>query len=542
MKKYILLLVAIILCMNSCKKDESRDPEFETIKVFRLENGSLKAEAFVKEKGTYNIIDHGFIKSQNIWGNSLEDNISVSLGSNLNKDSFSAIINNFVVYNQGNISVRAYIKNSKGVVYSNAVQYVPVYASITGINPNASHSGDTIVVEGSNFIVNDSVLVKFNSSNAKIIQITPNKLYVQVPEGITYNNWDNNISVSVMVNGVQRAVQSFTLLPIITSFYPVHGTFGTSVTLKGTDLTNVSLYIDEVNVGFDRISSKTLKFSIPYNMTSVKSKIKIVKNNYEVIAPGEFTMDSMIIESISPLKGVEGSIIEIRGKNLKGQTKIFIGGLEAGTYVTNSNLINAYVPYIAPGVYDIEVDNGLFNIKKPNLINVVKPEIIDFSPKSGPNGTIISLKAKDMFVAANSNPSVIVGNQYAGIESWDSAQIKFYLPWQQSEGEVEFKVFDGKEKQFFSGVFTVEPSNISSFSPSSGTAGTIITINGVGFPADASGVSASLGSLQVPLVSVNPKMIKIRVPTEAAEGQGKITLTFFNQTSLTTQEDFTVVK
>jgi hypothetical protein len=88
------------------------------------------------------------------------------------------------------------------------------------------------------------------------------------------------------------------------------------------------------------------------------------------------------------------------------------------------------------------------------------------------------------------------------------------------------------------GTFTVTVPTITSFSPTSGVAGTVVTITGTGFNS-AYGAGVNFGSISASVLSVTSSTIKAIVPSNTGNGAMKITVTSGGQT-VVSADNFTV--
>lgn len=539
-----LTIISLVICFSACKKEEDKDPEIKTVSV-TAEGREVKAVGEVIERGSFDILDHGFIYSSD--ESAFSYGSKVSLGKNLSGNTFTTSFIYSELYYQDDFYVRAYLQNTKGTVYGSSIKFTPARVSVSNVQPSIAKTGDTIVINGTNFYSGDNISVKFNNTDATIINANSNQISVRVPYGILDDSyWSSTITIYVFINGMQSFQLPFSLLPTVTSFSPDHGTFNTKVTITGTDLYNASVYLGEVNVYTSYNSSGSLSFYIPGDISSVKSKIKIIKNGIEILAQGEFIMDSMKVTSVNPSKGVEGANITINGFNFNpyyGNNIVYIGGIPAyADYGSTSTKLEVTVPEgLTEGDHDIQIDNGLYLFDFPGQFHIVTPEISDFQPKSGGYGTLVTFTGENLFFP-NGSFSVYFGNSYATIQSYDSAKIKAYIPWVGGiDSIVNIKISKGNEI-FFTDSFTVTRPKITGFSPSTGSPGTIVTLTGEGFLTDSWYVSAKFGTISAPVVDRSSTTVKVQVPSDAPAGPMKISLIFYSNTTITTDTDFTVIK
>lgn len=125
--------------------------------------------------------------------------------------------------------------------------------TITTITPLSGTIGSTVVITGNYFSLNRSEnLVKFNGVIATVTQATSTQLTVTVPTGAT----TGKIAITVKEKEVV-SVDNFIVIniPTITSFTPLTGTLGATVTITGT---NFSTVLSENIVKFNGIEATVI--------------------------------------------------------------------------------------------------------------------------------------------------------------------------------------------------------------------------------------------------------------------------------------------
>jgi IPT/TIG domain. len=551
MNTKIILMLILVSMFFACKEETETDPKIETTSVASVASYICYAKATVQEKGSYGMVDYGFVYST-YNGNFGIDNsgTKVSLGTiPMVADTFST---SFSVGNGYGYSdtfyVRAYYTNKKGTVYGSSISFKPLVLSISSIQPNSGKAGDKISITGNNFSkkTTDNI-VKFNNILAKVIEASTTKLIVEVPDGITTEYYNANVPISVSVGGLTLNWSGFSLSPTVTGFSPSSGTFGTSVKITGSNLYEAQVKLNNTQYYTNYNNNNSIQFNIPNDIKTSKVSISVVKNGVETVVPGEFIMNPCSITSISPNKGLSGTQVTISGVGFNPDSyinTIKIGGEKVANYWTGSaNTINFTVPEtLKSGTYNVTVNNGIEDTVLPNSFTVLEPQITSFTPTSGYYNSLVTIYGKNLSgVQYVGFGNFGIWNSGAEIISRDSLSLVVKVPSNITTGTVNIWASISNKNVNSNKEFTVLPPEITSFSPSEGTPGTIVTIKGLGFEAAQYNTTVKFGTIASTVVSVSPTEIKAVVPSEATAGLMKLVIVT-PWYIIATDNDFTVKK
>ena len=379
----------------SCKNEmaNTKDPVIETILAKPIAAYTCYAKASIVEKGSFDIIDHGFVYSSYNSDFGIESGTKISLNAEpIKADTFSTNFSfgsNYYGSSQP-FYVRAYLTNKKGTVYGASLSFNPLVLSVGSLQPSSGKIGDRITIKGENFSAKlTENVVKFNTTVAKVVDASTTSLVVEVPAGIISDYYyDSTVKINVTVGG-QTLSATFTLLPTITGFSPNSGTFGTTITISGQNMNAYGLTVkcNDIVASIYNNSGTSLSISVPYNITTEKVSIKFIKNGVETVIPGVFTMNPVSITSVSPDKGFAGSTITISGPNFNpaySVNTVKIGGISTAFGYLNQNEFSITVPAsLAEGPQNIEVSNGISTAVMENAFTVVVPKVTGVSPASG---------------------------------------------------------------------------------------------------------------------------------------------------------------
>lgn len=516
--KYFVFLV-LFFSVISCEKD-NENPEIETTNIKALSATRFYVKGTVKETGDSKIIDYGFIYS---LGSIAPTSISggetkISLGKSLDTDTFSTSINvnsSYYANESLNCYVRAYITNSKGIVYGDVCSAPILKLSAVSIIPEYAGSGDTVEILGSNFDTDRSeTTVSFSYMTAQIISITPTKIKVIVPSNLSSGYSGNSTTVTIKSgNQTVSLSYSFSLKSKPISFSPKNGTWNTTITIYGTNLSNATVYFNETQISHYSSYGDNVSVSVPSSLKYKSFKIYVEQGGQKMEVPGgSFTMDKMQITSVSPLKCSPGSSITVYGSGFSNEyntNKLIIGSNTIISSSYYSNLTFAIPSALATGSYTAYVSNGIDTTELPNKIEIVKPSITGMTPTSGYYDSKFTITGLNF---DPSNLSVYFGsNSLWNLTSKDSSEIIGKVP-QLEPGDYNVYVDINSVRYKCPEKFTIKAPTITSVTPSSGASGTSIIIKGAGFNS-SNNTYVYFGSNYAEVMAISEDQINVKVPS-----------------------------
>jgi hypothetical protein len=166
--------------------------------------------------------------------------------------------------------------------------------TVTGVIPQSAVPGDTIIITGTNFLLNpakDTVL--FGSIRATIVKATADTLNVIVPAGF--------ITAFVTVNGVFQPSFEFSALTTdlkISGVYPGWGKQGDTIKISGahfnTDPLKDTVSISGIIALVEKATSDTLWVIVPLTSTGI-----IIVNGVSTMIPAFVYAPSVFITTIA---------------------------------------------------------------------------------------------------------------------------------------------------------------------------------------------------------------------------------------------------
>ncbi|WP_181163667.1 IPT/TIG domain-containing protein [Pontibacter mangrovi] len=552
LKHPLLLALFSILLLQACKKDEVNHPEVETTEVTALSPTSARLKGHITNKGDFKIIDYGFVYGYN---SDLSETrgAKASLGKDAQVGDYSKDLTNLNIsgYNYDRtLYARAYLTNEKGTVFGQVSSVVLPSPNVQGISPGSGKAGDRVTITGNFYSNNTSeVEVLFGSIAAKVLEVSPSKVVVEVPSGISFNSYYSYNQVQVvlrMAGQTYNVTSNFKIISTIKDFTPTTGPLGTSITITGENLPYssyyysgyVRVYMNGTEVSVSNYSPSSLQVQVPYTLTSDKVTISVLIDGVTTVLPGEFVITPHTVSSISPASGLTGSSFSVFGNfpyNYNSNISVKLGEIPASASVVSSGQLTVTVPHDLPaGSYKVSVTAGPHTVDAPEQYQVLSPEITGFSPASGGIGKEVVINGRFL---PNQYYQVYFGSVAVTTRSYTGNALRVYVPSGIEAGKVKIAVKHGNQLIEAEDEFTVLAPSIASFSPASGVAGSVVTITTSGFT-PSSYTAVKFGTVPTSVLGVTENTIRAVVPSNVT-GSMKINVVHNGQT-LISPDNFVV--
>ena len=553
MKKFsacfsIIILLLASIQLQSCKKDKSADPQIQTISVTALSPGSVLFKGNIVSTGSFKILDYGFVYSTTTSGINETTGTKVSLGQNPQPGQYSKQVDGIIVTNTYSpvIYVRAYITNEKGTAFGVLSSVTLPMPAASSAFPTTGRSGNQVTITGQFYsATTDNVKVNFSGVQASVVSVSSTQIVVTVPSGIGAAD-NSQVPIQVSLGGQNLSLPyNFTILANYKDYSPKSGPLGTVITFTGDNLPSNYYYnYQSITVLFGTASeilgNNYGQATVPSNVTTNNFQISVTENGKTFALPGTFNVTAPTITSMSPASGLPGSTVTVTGTNFPtsyGSITATLGSESVSASPYSSTQFSFTVPTdLSTGNYTFALQAGPNSITAPTKFTVTAPSISSFSPSSGPIGSQITLTGTFL---SGQYYTVNFGSYSTSAYASSSNTIVVNVPSGISPGALKISVVIGGQTITAPGSFTVTAPTITSFSPTTGVAGTLVTITGTGFNSAYYGTSVSFGTINANIVNITTTSITVTVPSNTGNGAMKIIVNSAGQTVAST-DNFTV--
>jgi len=302
--------------------------------------------------------------------------------------------------------------------------------AITSFTPTSAGQGSTVTITGTGFT--GATAVSFgDTAAASFVVVNATTITAVVAAGATGY-------VSVTTPGGTDSASGFIFItpPSVTSFTPVTGYTGTTVTITGSNFTGAT----GVNFGAAAATSFTV-----VNSTTITAKVgagatgsvSVTGAGGTSSAPGfSFLPPAPVITSFSPITGVAGATITINGSNFNttaANNVVFFGATRATVTTATATKLTVKVPPSATyaPITALNTVTSLGAYSRANFTPVFAPSkdsisLVDFAPhtdlSTGNNPQSVAISdidgdgRADMIVAnfADNTLSILLSNGTGG--------------------------------------------------------------------------------------------------------------------------------
>ena len=308
---------------------------------------------------------------------------------------------------------------SNGISTDTTIQYHNFYPPVilSSFTPTTAGTGNQVMITGLNFT--GATSVSFGgvaASSFTVLSSTSIRAFVGAgASGV----------VKVVTATGQGSLGGFTYIPppVITSFTPISATAGATVTITGTNFTNVSAvsFAGIPATSFITVSSTTITAVTPSGGSGL---ITVTTPGGTGSLTGYISLPT--IASFTPLNGTYGTIMNIVGTSFTGATGVSIGGVNALSFVVNSSTsITAVVGDGATGSVIVTKSGGSSSLA--GFTWFASPVITSFSPATGPVGTTVVITGTN-FHSTPANNIVYFGTVKATVTAGTTTSLTVIVP------------------------------------------------------------------------------------------------------------------
>ncbi len=299
----------------------------------------------------------------------------------------------------------------------------------------------------------------------------------------------------------QQSGASAVSIPVVTSISPTSGSVGAGVTIHGSGLTDArSVTFDGVLALFSVTNDNQVFATAPAHAPGPAHVVVATLAGTSVAGPADvftYLLTVPVVTGVAPPTGVAGTVVAITGTGFTGATVVSFGGVPVFPTVVSDTQVFATAPVHALGPVHVLVTapGGTSPAVAADQFTYVVggPVVISVSPLSGTTGTTVVITgtgfAGATIVAFDGIPSLFVNSSSTQITAIAPAHVPAAI-------HIVVTTPVGTSTAGPADVFTYVAGGpvVTTISPSSGVAGTVVTIIGVGF---TGATSVSFGTVLV---------------------------------------------
>ncbi len=230
------VLLAGVLTVFSCKKDEALDfGLIQTGDVSGIDSLGATFHAKISDLGNKHITAYGFV-----WDTQPRPTVESSEKFIIKAVPATGVLDQRISTTfdeQVRYYVRAFIQNESFITYGKEVTFISLGSaapSITEFYPATANLNDTVFIVGANFSYKPSNnIVHFGEYAAPVLAASQDTLAVLVPNEL--DEHASSIRVAIMGNAATSSQDFQLIAPVISDFEAKMGTFGSRVTITGSN-------------------------------------------------------------------------------------------------------------------------------------------------------------------------------------------------------------------------------------------------------------------------------------------------------------------
>jgi ABC-type transport system substrate-binding protein len=226
-----------------------------------------------------------------------------------------------------------------------------VTLEISALSPSKGPAGTTVTITGTGFT--GATAVRFNGTPAQSFSVVSNTKITAVVAGGTVSG---PIAVD-SVGGTATSNGSFALSTSISSFSPLQGVAGTTITINGSGFTGASaVTINGKSVqAFTVDSDVAITATVAFGTTTGKVAVATPSGGATSKAP----LTVLSITSFTPTQGRLATVVTVTGSGFTGATEVDVNGAaEAYTVVSDTKVTLTVAAGTTSGVITVTAPAG----------------------------------------------------------------------------------------------------------------------------------------------------------------------------------------
>jgi hypothetical protein len=380
--------------------------------------------------------------------------------------------------------------------------------TVTSFAPTQGSVGASVTITGTN--LSGASAVKFNGTAATSYSVnSATSITVTVPDMAT----TGPLTV-ITPGGTVSSSASFTVNyppPTLSAFTPSSGAAGTIVTINGTNLASTTaVSFNGVHTAFLAISDTAVRAFVPGLATN--GPVSVTTPSGSATTKASFTVVPSIT-ALSPGSGPAGTTVTVSGYNFTGATAVTIGGVAATSVSVSSATSLTAVVTSSDVTGPVAVTAGGQTGTSTAGFSVT-PAISAVSPVSAAAGATVTITGSNLSGASAVSFGGVAAPSFTVV---GPTKVTAVVPGGAASGTVSVTTAGGTATSGSS--FGVLP-RIDNLSPSTATAGSIVTISGSGLSGAS---SVTLNGVALGITYDTAGTLQVSIP--AAATSGKVTVT-----------------
>ncbi|MEN9504596.1 MAG: hypothetical protein RI958_522 [Actinomycetota bacterium] len=331
--------------------------------------------------------------------------------------------------------------------------------------PTTGAEGTSVYLTGANFADVTDIMFNGKSVNSFSI-ISATEISTAVPGGAT----SGPIEIVSRTTPIISDTCFTTTSPAIASFSPASGAAGTVVTITGANFSGATaVKFNGSPTPPTSVTATSITVTVPPN--AVKGLISVETPVSTGVSATTFSISSAAITEFSPAIGAAGTEVTITGANLSGASAVRFGSTPASSFrnVSATTVVATVPANVTTGPISIATPAGTATASADFA---APPTITSFTPTTASPGSTVTITGTNLQSVTSVD---FVGSAAATTFTIDSpTQITATVPADATTGQISVL---GTALAVSSTPIVIGPS-ISSIWPTSGPAGTVVSITG----------------------------------------------------------------
>ena len=332
------------------------------------------------------------------------DSMNITGGTNATVTAKSATSITFTAPALAAGSHTMYVSTAGGVTTSTAFTAVAA-PTITSVTPSSGPRGSSLTVVGTNLTGLNASWTVGGAAATPSPAPAATSATLAVPVGASLG-----LGMVAITTAGGTASSAYTVnpdAPTVSGLSPSSGLRGSTFTITGTNLDNLTVTIGGVSATVTPISATSATITVPSGVSDGARTVAVSTAGGSVANAGTFTVVSPVVTSVtnttvgSGSSGKAGDSLTIAGTNLKltNAPTVTIGGTSATVTSSSSTSVVVTVPNgLSAGSNAVVVSTGVSSTSNSDVTftQVAAPTITSLSTSSGARGSSVTVTGTNL--------------------------------------------------------------------------------------------------------------------------------------------------